>query len=170
MNLQNLRVRHISGDISTDDIIPARYKHMYTNPTDLAPHIFENYRPGFAETIQRGDLLVCDCVFGIGSSREQAVSSMLAKGIKVVIASEFGRIFYRNAWNLGLIAIQLQGVSFKEGENVYINLTQGTVEGAQEKFSFCPPSEFMLNILAAGGLLNYVCQQLQQGQPINEQG
>lgn len=163
MVLRNLRVRHITGDVSTDDIIPARYKHMYTNPADLAPHIFENFRPGFAETVQTGDIIVCDGVFGIGSSREQAVSSMLAKGIKVVIAPEFGRIFYRNAWNLGLIALQLQNASFEEGENVSINLTEGSVEGIKRQFSFSPPSDLMLNMMATGGLLNYVCQQLQKG-------
>lgn len=163
MALQNLRVRHITGDVSTDDIIPARYKHMYTNPTDLAPHIFENFCPGFAETVQAGDLIVCDGVFGIGSSREQAVSSMLAKGIRVVIAPEFGRIFYRNAWNLGLVAIQISGASFEESENVSLNLTEGNVKGTNGQFSFNPPSEFMLNMMAVGGLLNYVCQQSQEG-------
>lgn len=163
MSVQNLRVRRITGDVSTDDIIPARYKHMYTDSVDLAPHIFENFRPGFAETVQTGDLIVCDGVFGIGSSREQAVSSMLAKGIKVVIAPEFGRIFYRNAWNLGLIALQVQNAAFEEGEMIGINLTEGHIEGDQRLYSFSPPSEFMLNMLSTGGLLNYVCQQLQEG-------
>ncbi|MGF7157130.1 3-isopropylmalate dehydratase small subunit [Bartonella heixiaziensis] len=85
---------------------------------------------------------------------------MLAKGIKAVITPEFGRIFYRNAWNLGLIAIEFQNASFEEEENVSINLVEGKIESVKGWFPFNPPSEFMLNILAKGGLLNYVCQQL----------
>ncbi|WP_019222058.1 hypothetical protein [Bartonella senegalensis] len=160
MALQNLRVRYITGDVSTDDIIPAKYKHMYTNSAYLAPHIFENFRPGFANTIQMGDVIFCDGVFGIGSSREQAVSSMLSQGIEAIIAPEFGRIFYRNAWNLGLIAIELKNALFEEGENININIKEGRIESAKGEFLFNPPSEFMLSILAEGGLLNYVCQQL----------
>ncbi|MEL0638554.1 hypothetical protein V6259_17530 [Marinomonas sp. TI.3.20] len=160
--LTNLRVRNISGDVSTDDIIPAKYKHMYTEPEQLAPHIFENFRPGFAETVHSHDFIVCDGIFGIGSSREQAVSSMLAKGIKAVIAPEFGRIFYRNAWNLGLIAIQIQKCELSEYEEVEIDLINGVLTKGNKIYSFLPPSNFMIKILEVGGILNYVSHNMQQ--------
>ncbi|MGV7963047.1 hypothetical protein QPK13_18730 [Photorhabdus tasmaniensis] len=60
-------------------------------------------------------MIVCDGIFGIGSSREQAVSTLLAVGISMVIAPAFGRIFFRNAWNLGLLAIEADIKGFREG-------------------------------------------------------
>ena len=60
-------MRRISGIVSTDDIIPACYKHMHTDPAQLAPHLFEAYLPGFATGLSPGDALVGDAVFGIGA-------------------------------------------------------------------------------------------------------
>src|SRR3954470_22866685 len=102
-----LRTRNVAGVISTDDIIPARYKHSFVDPADMAKHVFENLLPGFAATLRTGDVILGSDTFGVGSSREQAVSSLLASGVKAVIAPRFGRIFFRNAWNLGLIAIEI---------------------------------------------------------------
>lgn len=153
MQRKAFRARRIQGDISTDDIIPAQYKHMYTESSDLAPHIFENLLPGFAKTILPNDAIVCEGIFGIGSSREQAVSAMLTRGIKVIIAPEFGRIFYRNAWNLGLIALQLNDCKINELEQFGLNLSAGTIESTYQVYEFIPPSESMIKMLEAGGLL-----------------
>jgi 3-isopropylmalate dehydratase small subunit len=100
------RIRIGPGPVSTDDIIPGRYKHMYTDPKELAPHVFENLLPGFARSLSPGDAIYCPDTFGIGSSREQAVTSLLAAGVVVVLAPRFGRIFFRNAWNLGLLVLE----------------------------------------------------------------
>lgn len=55
---ENYRVRRVEGNISTDDIIPARYKHMYTEPAQLAPHLFESRFPGFRETLSINDVQI----------------------------------------------------------------------------------------------------------------
>ena len=78
--MMQLRARRISGAVSTDDILPARYKHASTNPDELAKHVFEYFvPPGFAP-FAPGDCIIADSVFGIGSSREQAVSALMAAG------------------------------------------------------------------------------------------
>ena len=79
--LDLLRVRRIDRIISTDDIIPGRYKHMFTDTSELAKHVFENIFPGLAETFREGDVIISSTIFGIGSSREQAVSSLLAAAV-----------------------------------------------------------------------------------------
>src|SRR4051812_4489461 len=104
--------------MSTDDIIPGRYKHMFTDTAELAKHVFENALPGFAASLQEGDALWSAETFGIGSSREQAVSSLQAAGVRAVLAPRFGRIFFRNSWNLGLIAIEITGPAPAEGEQI----------------------------------------------------
>lgn len=148
-----LRVRRVHGEISTDDIIPARYKHMYTDPADMAPHVFEGRFPGFAATLRDGDMLVCTGIFGIGSSREQAVSALRACGIRMVVAPEFGRIFFRNTWNLGVPAIRANPSAFPDGREVEVELAAGRFLGMPGLPEFSPPPPMLLEMVEAGGLL-----------------
>ncbi len=149
----SLRARVIDGPISTDDIIPGKYKHMYTDPRDMARHVFENRYPGYAATLAEGDALVCLSIFGIGSSREQAVTSLLAAGVKAVVAPHFGRIFFRNCWNLGLLPIKLSDCAVEEGAPVTLDLIAGELRNPGGARAFQPPPSFMLEMRAAGGLL-----------------
>ena len=157
---QGLRVREVIGVVSTDDIIPGRYKHMSTDPAELAPHVFENLLPGFAATLKPGDVIRCNDTFGIGSSREQAVSSLLASGIVAVFAPRFGRIFFRNSWNLGLLAIEIDSLPASEGDVIDLEPSQGLVKGSSGTVQFTPPSTEMLDMVKHGGLLAQIRQQL----------
>lgn len=159
------RVRLVPGTISTDDIIPGRYKHMYTDPRDMAPHVFESLLPGFAATLKPGDALCCPDIFGIGSSREQAVSSLLAAGVTAIFARRFGRIFFRNAWNLGLPVLELRDADLAEGEAISVNLERGSIQRASGDLAFEPPPPEMLKMLRAGGLLaSVVARFAERGQ------
>lgn len=159
--LRQLRVRQIEQVMSTDDIIPGRYKHMFTDTSELAKHVFENALPGFAETVRNNDVLCSVATFGIGSSREQAVSSLQAAGIRAVIAPSFGRIFFRNAWNLGLIAIEANTPPLREGGLVDIDLGRGAVTGEFGVATFTPPPPLMLEMVDEGGLLAMTAGRLQ---------
>lgn len=156
-----VRIRIIEGPISTDDIIPGKYKHMYTDPRDMAKHVFENRYPGLAATLEAGDALYCREIFGIGSSREQAVTSLLAAGVVAVIAPHFGRIFFRNCWNLGLLPIKLPQADLMDGEAVRIDLNAGALVGDSGRHTFNPPPQFMLDMRAEGGLLAGVRTRLE---------
>ncbi|MEZ0090325.1 hypothetical protein [Streptacidiphilus sp. EB129] len=160
-----LKVRRVEGEISTDDIIPARYKHRFTDPALMAPHVFENRLPGLAATFRPGDALVSRDIFGIGSSREQAVSALLAAGVRLVVAPEFGRIFYRNCWNLGLPAVEAaveaaveteKSALPAEGARVALDLTRGRLTGPGVSVPFRPPAPMMIEMVRAGGLLPLV--------------
>ncbi|MEV5499533.1 3-isopropylmalate dehydratase [Nonomuraea fuscirosea] len=158
------RVRRISGVVSTDDIIPARYKHMHTDPRLLAPHLFEAYRPGFVDTLLPGDAIVSDSIFGIGSSREQAVSTLLANQVSLVIAPRFGRILFRNCWNLALPAIEADTDRLAEGSMIVLDLGRGEIRcGEQSLARFAPPPAFLLDMIGSGGLLARVRADLRQG-------
>jgi 3-isopropylmalate/(R)-2-methylmalate dehydratase small subunit len=156
-----LRVRPLSGVISTDDIIAGRYKHMFTDPAELGKHVFESLLPGFAATLRQGDALYSVDTFGVGSSREQAVSALMAAGVVAVIAPRFGRIFFRNAWNLGLFPIEMDGLSLTESQLVDLDVTAGKLIGSFGEVAFTPPPAAMLEMAAAGGLLSLVQQRLQ---------
>lgn len=156
------RVRRVGGIISTDDILPARYKHATTDPAALAPHVFEIYAPGLAARLAPSSVLVADALFGIGSSREQAVMALRSAGVAAVIAPAFGRIFFRNAWNLALPALTVEPLTCEEGARLTVDLIAGSVEAVGEggqataawRVSPVPPE--ILDAYRDGGLLAHL--------------
>lgn len=152
--------RHIAGTISTDDILPARYKHATTDPVMMAAHVFETSNPGFAAKLKPSSVLVAGSLFGIGSSREQAVAALRAAGVAAVIAPAFGRIFFRNAWNLGLPAITIDRFVCEYDAEVTIDLVAGTVETGTRESSLVwrttPLEPDVLNVYRDGGLLAHL--------------
>ncbi len=155
----NLKI--INEDIiSTDDILPAQYKHMFVKEEQLTKYLFCNKYPNFFATSIKYQVLINNGIFGVGSSREQAVSVLLQQGIQVIIAPYFGRIFFRNSWNLGLIAIQcnIENIHNILPQDVLsLNLTQGTLTlNTSRTYYFNPPSRYMRNIIKAKGILNYL--------------
>lgn len=168
--MMELRARRIAGTVSTDDILPARYKHASTNPDELAGHVFEYFLPPDFAPFASGDCLVADSVFGIGSSREQAVSALLAAGIGAVIAPAFGRIFYRNCWNLALPAIEAELGDCHEGDQVRIELAAGKIAWTDATVMFAPPPPLLLDVYRAGGLLRHVAAKVRDRQRLAHHG
>ncbi|WP_316161077.1 hypothetical protein [Bradyrhizobium sp. SZCCHNRI20481] len=152
------RIRLIRGVISTDDIIPGKYKHMFVDPGELAKHVFENNCPDLGARLSNDDVLIGDSIFGIGSSREQAPASLLAAGVAVVIAPRFGRIFYRNAWNVGLPLIEafVPHDETEEGSYIDIDWERGSFMTAARTGRFFPPSPHLVAITRAGGLIAHL--------------
>jgi 3-isopropylmalate/(R)-2-methylmalate dehydratase small subunit len=136
---------HKFGDnIDTDIIIPARYL-VTTDPQELAKHCMEPIAPDFPQRAKPGDIIVAGENFGCGSSREHAPLAIKGLGISCVIAKSFARIFYRNAFNIGLPVIETGTIK---------NLTTG------KTYQAMPIPPFMREILNAGGLINYVRRKL----------
>jgi 3-isopropylmalate/(R)-2-methylmalate dehydratase small subunit len=95
------RVHKFGDDINTDEIIPARYLNT-SDPAELALHVMEDADPEFVHKMRHGDFIVGGKNFGCGSSREHAPIAIKAAKVAAVIADSFARIFYRNAFNMGL--------------------------------------------------------------------
>lgn len=92
------------GDnIDTDVLAPGLY--MKGTIAELAKHCLEAVEPRFAKEVKPGDIVVGGRNFGMGSSREQAVMALRELGVSAVLAPTFAGIFYRNALNLGLLAL-----------------------------------------------------------------
>jgi len=150
-------------DINTDEIIPARYLNTI-DPAELAKHCMEDTaeHPDFAQTTTPGDIIVAGKNFGCGSSREHAPIAIKAKGVSCVIAETFARIFYRNAINIGLPILEAKeaATEIDEGDQVEIDLTTGLIKNLTKSQSYQarPFPELMRQIIAAGGLMNYVKQ------------
>lgn len=153
------RVWKLGDNINTDLIIAGKYKLSITDINELSKHAMETLIPNFAEKVKRGDLIVAGKNFGCGSSREQAPLVLKHLGVGAVIAESFARIFYRNAINIGLPAVECKEASrIIDGDVLEVNLMEGYIKNLtrSEIYSIKPIPPALLEILAEGGLVNYV--------------
>lgn len=156
------RIWKLGDNINTDIIIPGRY-NVTTDPAQLARHCLCEVLPEFAQEVQTGDILLAGHNFGCGSSREHAPTSILANGIKVVIARSFARIFYRNAVNIGLPVLICEEavLAGEDGQQMDVNLESGLITNLTtgQQFQSEPLDPFVARIVAACGIVNYIQQQ-----------
>lgn len=151
------KVWKFGKDIDTDLIIAARYLNTSV-PSELAKHVMEDADPEFVSKMSIGDIIVAGENFGCGSSREHAPIAIKAAGISAVIAPTFARIFYRNAFNMGLPIFELQECDdISEGDSLSVDMSAGTVTNhtTTKMYSFIPIPPFMQELLDAGGLMEY---------------
>lgn len=152
----------VFGDgIDTDALAPGAY--MKGTIEQLAPHCLEAVDPGFAAAVRPGDILVAGENLGIGSSREQAVLALRHLGIRLVLARSFGRIFYRNALNLGLPALACAELDVvRAGDRLRVDMVGGVVEhlatGRTHRCEPIPPH--LLAMIEDGGLLPHLAKRL----------
>ena len=154
------------GDnVDTDVIIPARYLNT-SDPEELAKHCMEDIDAEFAGSVSGGDFIVADKNFGCGSSREHAPIAIKASGVKCVIASSFARIFFRNCINIGLPIMECPEAAEKieAGDEIEVNFDTGVItnQTKNETYQSQPLPEFLQNLIAQDGLVNYTKSKLEE--------
>ncbi|MGD9717685.1 MAG: 3-isopropylmalate dehydratase small subunit [Sulfurimonadaceae bacterium] len=156
------KVWRFGKDIDTDLIIAARYLNTSV-PEELAKHVMEDADPDFVKKMSRGDVIVAGENFGCGSSREHAPIALKAAGVAAVIAPTFARIFYRNAFNMGLPIFELQeSAEISEGDMISVDMNAGTITNktTNKTYSFIPIPPFMQELIDAGGLMEFAQKEI----------
>ena len=153
------RVWKFGDNIDTDVIIPAPYL-VTTDMEELGKHCMEGVDATFAAKVRPGDIIVAGKNFGCGSSREHAPMAIKGAGISCVIAEGFARIFFRNAFNMGLAIFESRDVFkvIQEGDRVSVNQDTGEImdhTNGKQFFANSIPL-FMQELIEAGGLMSYV--------------
>jgi homoaconitate hydratase len=181
---QHIRGRLVfaaQDNVNTDAI----YGKDYTYRDDMTPEmmakvVMENYDPQFAARTQSGDVIVSGFNFGTGSSREQAVTCLKAKGIPMVIAASFSQTYLRNAYNNGFLCIEVaelvkrlreqfaKEIAAKEktivpGDAIDIDFTSGSIQWRGESFVFPALGSVPQSLVIAGGVENLVAKRLGLG-------
>lgn len=147
------------GDnISTDHIAPGRLYHLRSNLPEFAKHVLEDADETFASRMKKGDLVVAGSNFGLGSSREHAPLIMKIAGVGAVLAKSFARIFYRNAINIGLLAIECDTDAIDDGDELELDIEKGIItdltNGSIIQIEPLPP--VMIKLLKDGGLVEHI--------------
>mgnify|MGYP001040110206 FL=1 len=154
------KVFKMGDDIDTDQIYPGRYLYL-TSPEEIASHAMEDIIPDFSKQIAGEDwIIVAGKNFGCGSSREHAPRAILYSGIKAIVAESFGRIFYRNAINVGLPVLKCPDIIKKvhQSDLIKIDLQDGliTLYDPEKKRSIEKYPPQLLSILKSEGLISYL--------------
>ncbi|NLD35439.1 MAG: 3-isopropylmalate dehydratase small subunit [Desulfatiglans sp.] len=161
MNIKG-KVWKFGDNIDTDVIIPARFLNV-SDKDILAKNCFADLRPEFGCSVVKGDVIVGGSNFGCGSSREHAPLAIKAAGIGVIVAKSFARIFYRNAFNIGLPILESKEAveAIMDGDTVSVDLISGEITNVNKgvKYQASPIPDFMRAIIDAGGLVEYVKKQ-----------
>lgn len=156
------RVWKYGDKVNTDVIFPGKYTYTISrDPEALARHTLEDLDPTFAKNVRRGDVIVAGRNWGNGSSREQAVTCLLAAGVHAVIAASFARIYYRNAINSGLLVIECPALveAVATGDEIKIDLAATQILAAGRTFDFPQLPQQVRAILDAGGIIPYLRAQ-----------
>jgi homoaconitate hydratase len=167
-------------NLNTDGIYGKDYTYKELSREEMARVVMENYDPSFAARIRQGDIVVGGFNFGTGSSREQAVTALQAKGIPLVIAGSFSQTYLRNAFNNGFLCIETPAFvehvrkvfateiaerqrTVTAGDEVAIDFTTSTLGYRGETFAFPALGSVPQALVVAGGTENLVRRRLGLG-------
>ena len=165
-------------NVNTDAIYGKDYTYRDDMTKEMmAKVVMENYDPQFAARTEAGDVIVGGFNFGTGSSREQAVTCLKAKGIPLVIAASFSQTYLRNAYNNGFLCVEVpelvkhlreqyaSEIAAKEktiipGSEIDIDFTSSVIACRDEKFAFPALGSVPQSLVIAEGVENLVAKRL----------
>jgi len=147
----------VQDNVNTDYVISGRYKFKIQDPKELAKHIFEDIDPDFAARVKPGDILVAGENFGCGSSREQAPQALKSSGFYAVVAKSFARIFYRNAFNIGLLLVECNTDFIDDGDELELDTDKGKLKSRSKGLilDMKPIPSVMKKLLEDGGVVEH---------------
>ena len=147
----------VQDNINTDYVISGRYKFKIQDPKELARHIFEDIDLNFAARVKKGDILVAGENFGCGSSREQAPQALKSSGFAAIIAKSFARIFYRNAFNIGLLLLECNTDFIDDGDELELDLDRNKVKNKSKGLLLDtePLPPVMKKLMEDGGVVEH---------------
>jgi 3-isopropylmalate/(R)-2-methylmalate dehydratase small subunit len=155
------RCWRFGDNIPTDRLVKARY--VFEPMDEIVKHVLEDLNPDFPRLVQPGDIVVAGRHFGQSSGRAIATKALAATGIGCVVAHSFARTFYRNCFEVGLPALEIEGAGelAGDGEQVSADLEAGVMRNLTTggKGSGPRADPFLLDMLAAGGLINLAARR-----------
>ena len=163
------KVWKYGDNVNTDYIYPGRYTYAMLCESEMGLHALEDFDPSFNKNGAVGDIIVAGSNWGCGSSREQAVKCLKARGIAAVVAKSFARIYYRNSINEGLpIVVCPEAVDrISAGDIITVDFNSNFVITDGSSFPISPYPDYVKSIVESGGLIPYVTKKLRERGDVN---
>jgi len=161
-------------NLNTDGIYPGKYTYIDDfSPEQMADVVMENYDSEFGKIIKDGDILVGGYNFGTGSSREQAATSLMYRGIQIVLAGSFSQTYKRNAINNGFLVIEAeslladlilefgdQTLSVRTGWNIIVDFNNSYIIHRDKKYDISPVGKAAQELILTKGLENWIKENI----------
>ena len=155
------RCWRFGDNIPTDRLVKARY--VFEPMDEIVKHVLEDLNPDFPLQVRPGDIVVAGRHFGQSSGRAIATKALAATGIGCVVAHSFARTFYRNCFEVGLPALEIEDATelAGDGDRIRVDLRAGVMENVTtgRRASGQPADPFLLDMLAAGGLIDLAARR-----------
>ncbi|MEO6985909.1 MAG: 3-isopropylmalate dehydratase [Paralcaligenes sp.] len=147
----------LGNDVNTDVQCSGKYLPG-KDEAYIASQVFEGVAPGFASRFAKGGIIAAGRHFGINSSREQAVHILHRLGVAAIVAPSFGRQFFRNAINNGLLVVEGDTSGLSDGDEIVIDVANGELAapGRGIRQTLHPLPQQIRAILQEGGLLPFL--------------
>ena len=164
MDFESKKIWRYGDDVDTDVIIPARYLAI-ADWNELAEHAMEDIDTTFAPNVKAGEIMVAGKNFGCGSSREHAPGVIKAKGVPVIIAYSFARIFFRNAINNGILLLECADLAdnVEEGDTIKVELDKQQITANGKTYEIPAVPENLYHIIRDGGLVKSIEKKVEKG-------
>ena len=161
-------------NLNTDGIYPGKYTYIDDfTPDQMAKVVMENYDPEFGNIVEKGDIIVGGYNFGTGSSREQAATSLMYRGIQMVFAGSFSQTYKRNAINNGFLVIEApellanlrtefgdENLSVKTGWNISVDFKNCNIYHGDKNYAISPVGTAAQELILTKGLENWVKERI----------
>jgi 3-isopropylmalate/(R)-2-methylmalate dehydratase small subunit len=154
--MQTKHAVHVYGhSVNTDVIFAGKYTYSVRDTAQIAAHALEDLDPDFVKRVREGDVIVAGRNWGIGSSREQAVTCLKYNGIKAIIAESFSGLYFRNCINQGVRPIVCAGVwaMLKTGDTIVLDHAENALIVGAQRFALPRLSPSVQAILDSGGII-----------------
>jgi 3-isopropylmalate/(R)-2-methylmalate dehydratase small subunit len=155
--------RVVGDNVNTDYIISSRRKRDNQDRMYLARYFMEDLDPAFASRVKPGDILVAGENFGCGSAMEVAATVVAGVGIPAIVAKSFSRTYFRNGINNGILLAMCDTSDMEEGDIIEVAIDDHAVtvrnQTKGQSFSAGKLTSVLVDILCAGGLVNYMRKQ-----------
>jgi len=154
------KVWEFGDDINTDLMLPGPL--LFATEEEQKRAVFSANRPGWVDQVRAGDIIVGGLNYGMGSSRP-AARSLRNLGIGALLARSINGLFFRNAVNFGLLALECPGVHtlFEEGQTAEVSLDDFTVRNRDTctLLKAEPIPAMLLDLMTQGGLYPHLERQ-----------
>lgn len=150
------KVLRLPDRVSGDIILPAAYARLSTQT--MLVHVLEGLSPELPKKLAMSQIIVAGEGFGCGTGRESSATVLKEAGIQAIVAKSFGRLFFRNAINRGILLVEASSLvdsALRDGDELTIDLDSREIRFGESQYNFLPPPQIIREIIMAGGLINY---------------
>jgi 3-isopropylmalate dehydratase small subunit len=151
------KILRLPDRVSGDIILPAAYARLPIQV--MLEHVLEGLNPELPKKVSMSQIIVAGDGFGCGTGRESSATVLKEAGIRAIVAKSFGRLFFRNAINRGILLIEAAALvdceALRDGDELTIDLDSREIRFGNSQYDFLPPPQIIREIIMAGGLVSY---------------